>query len=285
MKRVLSTVAAIALFTAPAMAQFTGPDYQITDYTTTVIAVNGAPTGRGVGIPTPGSIYSNFSDVGFTGFSYGAQVAAQNQGGNGITGMVMDDLQMVNVTPGGDIVQVGFTVVNGNAGTISVRPRIRFWFDNGSGAPGAYYNIPGNVGFTFNPIAFDGNSVTRLQGTIGAGLWKANSNIVMWAGVTFDNNSGLTGATLSDLNNFGQGIWDANAEVGSSDPNNAYETSAAGSFFTIANPAGTQVDFGYDGSPLGGPPANFGWELVQVPEPATMALVGLGALGLIRRRR
>lgn len=289
MKRILSTVAVLALFTAPALAQFT--DYTATPLGGTVIWRNGqtVPDTRGTIFPNANAKYSNISDTGFSGQVIGS-TTAQNQSGNGITSMIMDDLQMTGVVPGGDVTEVWFTVFNGNTSTVSVRPRIRFWFDDGSipGAPGNFYNVPGPgaIGFSAGaPIAFDGNSITRYGFGIAAGVFKLNSNIKMWAGLTFDNNNGTSGATLNQLVNFGQGLWDANAEVGSSDPNNAYETTAAGSFLGVNAPAGLNLDFGYDGTPLGGPAANFGWEISQVPEPATMALIGLGALGLIRRRR
>jgi len=285
MKRFLTTVAALALSSSPALAQFAN-DYTISTFHGEVIMRDGVPVNREAGIPTPGSIYSNIAVENYFGAVYGGTAAPENQAGNTITGMVMDDLSLVGVTPNQDITQVTFTVANLNTVAVTVRPRIRFWFDNGQtpGAPGTYYNNPGNVGFSASSgFAFDPNSVTRFTFTLGPNLFKVASNLTMWAGVTFDNINGTTGATAAQLANFGQAIWGATADIGSSDPNNAFETFNAGSFFTISDPAGQNVDFLYPQP--GSPPANFGWELVQAPEPATMALVGFGVLGLLRRRR
>lgn len=217
--------------------------------------------------------YSNITTFTGSAFSHGG---AAVQSGNTITTLVADDCTPIG--PGGtSVTQVKFSVSNLNSVSVSARARIRFWFADGSGGgPGTYYNNPASVGFSFNAIAFGANSVTTVTGTIGAGLFYMPSN-KFWAGVTFDNNTGATGATLAQMNNLGQGIFTP-PTVGSS-ADQAFQTSAAGSFFTTSNPAGTLFNFG------GNPAANFGWEFSTIPAPGASALLGLAGLVGLRRRR
>ena len=75
---------------------------------------------------------------------------AQNQAGNTITRLVADDLHLDPSLAGQSITQITFSVFNGDTAAVSARPRLRFYQDNGSGAPGTLIN-----GFTFNPISFN----------------------------------------------------------------------------------------------------------------------------------
>lgn len=200
-----------------------------------------------------------------------------NQSGNQITRMIMDDVQTSGAIAGEDVLEVTFSVYNGNTSNVSTRARIRFWnADGAGGAPGSYYTNPGAVGFTFNAFSF-APGVTLLTGTIGAGLFKMPTGPI-WAGITFDNNSGATGATAAQMDNFGVGIFNA-PTVGTS-ADQLFATTNAGSFFNTANPAGSTFNF-----PGTGLIANSGWRLAAVPEPGTMVALGAGLAALAARRR
>jgi hypothetical protein len=101
-----------------------------------------------------------------------------------------------------------------------------------------------------------------------------------WIGLTFDNNSGATGATDVQLNNLGMALFNP-PTIGTS-ADTAFETTGAGDFL-VNNPAGSTFNFG------GNPAANFffGMSVATVPEPSTFALAGLGtaALLILRRRK
>lgn len=220
----------------------------------------------------PGASYSNIDN--FTGQAF-ANGGTANQSGNLITRLVADDTTWAGpVLTGQSVLTVRFSVANLNTTAVSARARIRFWAADGAGgAPGSYYS---GVGFTFNAISF-ASGVTVLTGTIGAGLFPAVApGQTLWAGLTFDNNSGATGATLAQMNNLGQGIFNP-VGIGSS-ADRFFQTTAAGSFFGTANPAGSLTNF--SGNPVG----NFGWEFI-VPAPSSLALLGLGGLVAARRRR
>ena len=62
----------------------------------------------------------------------------------------------------------------------------------------------------------------------------------MWAGITYDNNVGATGATLADMDAMGTGL--AQPSIGTS-TDTMFQTTAPGSFFNTANPAGAQFQF------------------------------------------
>ncbi|MBX7221560.1 MAG: immunoglobulin domain-containing protein [Blastocatellia bacterium] len=189
----------------------------------------------------PAAVYSNVTTFSGQAFSNGGTA---NQSGNLITRMATDNLTL---TAGGTIPTVRFVVSNLNAIAVSVRPRIRFYQNNGSGGG------PGTIiaGFTFNAISFGASSVVTVNGNLGTSLTVPSGTI--WAGITFDNNTGATGATQTQLDNFGMGIFNP-VDIGSS-TDTFFLTTAAGSFL-VNNPAGTQQNFG------GAPVANFGWELV-----------------------
>lgn len=203
----------------------------------------------------PLAVYSDVTT--FTG-----QAFAQGAASGGITRLVMDDLTFTTNAGVGNVTTIRFAVANLNAVSHSVRARIRFWNADGSplgaglpNGPGTYYSPGGTaVGYSFNPFTF-GSGVTILSGNLGAGFAiPAGTTTTLWAGITFDNVGTTTGATDADLSNFGQGFFEP-VDLGSS-TDTIFETTAAGSFFTTANPAGSAVNFG------GSPVANAGWEFV-----------------------
>lgn len=204
-----------------------------------------------------------------------ANGGAQNQSGNTITRLVADDLRGIHpFFVGKQVTQMTFAVANLNATAVSARARIRFWLADGAGGgPGTYYNDGvGNIGYTFNAFSFSAG-VTLLTGTLGTGFKLTNTQL--WAGITFDNNTGATGATIAQLNNMGIGLFNPPTIGNSNDT--LFQTTGAGSFFTTSNPAGSLINFG------GAPVANMGWQLI--PTPSAAALLGLAGIAAARRRR
>jgi hypothetical protein len=202
------------------------------------------------------TVYSNITN--FLGQGY-ANGGAALQSGNTITRLSADDLTPLSGYGGLNVSLLTFSVANFNAAAVSARARIRFYLaDGASGGPGTVL-----AGFSFNPISFP----------VGVSLWSFNPAGAMtlplapfWAGVTFDNNAGGTGATAAQLNGLGQGMFDP-PTVGTS-ADQFFVTSAAGSFLA-SNPAGTLGNFG------GAPPANFGWAFdVEQPVPAMQSTWG-----------
>jgi len=190
--------------------------------------------------------YSNVVNFLGQGFANGA---SQLQGANRITRLVADDITPTGATAGQSVLQVKFSMANFNATNVTVRPRIRFWFDNG-GVPGAYYNIPAPVGFSFSPLTI-APGVTVVTGNLAPGLFSMPGT-TFWAGITFDDNNGTTGITQAQLDLIGQGIFDP-PSIGTSE-DVGFVTTAAGSFFPTDNPAGSTFNFG------GAPVVNFAWE-------------------------
>lgn len=204
-------------------------------------------------------IYSNVTN--FTGFAL-TNGGATNQSGNTITRMLLDDITFAFPPTYGNLTGFTFSVANLNSTAVSARARVRFYNDNGSNAPGTYL-----TGFSFNPISFTAGSV---------GLFTANVNVAfpatqkIWAGITFDDNTGTTGATAAQLNNLGVGLYDP-PTIGSSN-DQFFLTTAAGSFLS-SNPAGSII------TGTGNPKYNAGWSITtSVPEPGSLSLLLVGGL-------
>src|SRR5262249_15967293 len=146
---------------------------------------------------------------------------------------------------GQSVTQITWSVVNGNSVAVSARPRLRFYQDN-AGAPGTLIN-----GFSFNPISFaPGANFFFFNPT--AGQVPIPPNRIIWAGETFDDNTGTTGATAAQLDMLGQSEFNPPTTGTSNDV--IFQTTAAGSFLA-SNPAGATTNFG------GTPPANLLWQM------------------------
>ncbi|HXU46370.1 MAG TPA: hypothetical protein VN783_12660 [Thermoanaerobaculia bacterium] len=212
-----------------------------------------------VRVVDPLAIYSNVTT--FTG-----QAFTQGAASGGISRLAMDDLTFTTNPTVSNVTTIRFAVANLNATSQSVRARVRFWNANGPAlgaglpnGPGTYYAPGGTpVGFSFNPFTF-GAGVTTLTGTLGAGFpVPAGATTTLWAGITYDNVGTTTGATDTELSNFGQGLFNP-VDKGSS-TNTLWETTAAGSFFPTDNPAGAAFT-------TGATTANVGWEWVVTTLP------------------
>jgi hypothetical protein len=199
--------------------------------------------------------YSNVTSFLGSGVTHGG---ATLQGTNTITRLLAEDITPTGANAGYDVVQFRFTVVNFNTAAVTFRPRVRFWWADGAGgAPGTYYSVPVAVGYTFNPVMMNGLSASVFTANIPAGQF-AMPGVTFWAGLTFDNNNGTTGASAAQLNNLGQALFNP-PTIGTS-ADRFFITLAAGEFFGTNNPVGSLNNLG------GNPPANFGWEFtVDVP--------------------
>lgn len=121
----------------------------------------------------------------------------------------------------------------------------------------------GITAFTFSPGA------TILTGNLGTGFAvPTGTTTTLWAGLTFDNVGTTTGATDTELNNFGI-LAMGPVDLGSS-TNTGFQTAAAGSFFSTANSAGSGITF------TGGTPSfDLGWELVVTTLPVELTSFGV----------
>jgi hypothetical protein len=203
----------------------------------------------------PLSIYSNVTNFLGTAATNGT---ATLQGTNTITALLADDLTFAR-TPPTNITGYRFTVANFNATAVSVRPLVRFYAADGPGG------TPGTLlgGNNFNAISFPAGNVSILTAT-GAGIGPFTlTTQTIWAGITFDNNNGATGATLAQLNNFGQGHYNPPNRGTSADL--AFRTTAAGSF-AASNPAGATFN--------SAAVDNYGWELLVTPTAASVSVGG-----------
>lgn len=213
-------------------------------------------------------VYSNTSSFLGTGFSNGG---ATTFGSNTITRLVADDLIFGNSTPAGlQINSISFSVVNFNGVAVTARPIISLYADT-AGLPGTLL-----ANFVINPITY--NAVSAALFTLN--LTPSNALVTlgpgnrMWAGLSFDDNSGGTGASLTQMNNLGQALFNPPTLGTSQD---LFFLSTAAGVGNSSNPAGGNLFFG------GNPVANFGWQftVVAVPEPMTWALIGLSTMGSV----
>jgi hypothetical protein len=192
-----------------------------------------------------------------------------NQSGNTITRLVADDITPAAGFGGMTIDRIYFSVHNENAAAVSARPRLRMWnADGAGGGPGTVI-----VGYSFSPISF-------AAGTSGYFYFNPSALTVpsgtFWMGLTFDDNTGGTGATAAQMDNLGMALFNPPSVGTSSDL--FFQTTAAGSFFS-SNPAGTLSNLN------GNPPANFFFGVTVVPEPSSLALAGLAVLATVVLRR
>lgn len=205
-----------------------------------------------------------FSNVDTFSGSVTTNGGATNFAGNVMTRMVVDDLTLTG--PQTSLTRLSFSVANLNTGTnTTARARIRLYADDNGGQPGTLI-----TGVTTTTMTLGPSSVSMFVITVPAVAVPGK----LWAGILFDNNGGLTGAGVAELNNLGQGVFNPPA-IGSSQ-DLYFRTSAAGSFLGN-NPPGGAVSGG------AGPVGNFAWELV--PSPGAAGVLGMVGLVALRRRR
>ncbi len=218
---------------------------------------------------TPGALYSNVTNFTGSGVTCGGATGLTATTG---TNAIMDDTNLISSTNfgGGVLSTIQFSVANIDAAgaAITARVRVRFYDTTGAGGgPGT--NI---AAISFSPIAFAaGVSVFSSDFTSFAITLPQNC----WAATFFDASTVTTGTTVAQLNELGVGTFNPPTVGTSADKDFLTNVTAPGS-----NPTGTLRNSPFTGAPV----ANYGWEFNATPEPASMAVIGMGVLAMLRRR-
>ena len=220
---------------------------------------------------TPDAVTAYDNTVNFTGFASTSGAVGPANGSTG-TFMDADDIIVLGSEKGKPVSAFTFSGANSNSVAVTASPTVVFWTDN--------LVSPGTVlaKVRFNPITIGALSVSLFSFTGTTPIFTVPTSGHLWMGVSWDDFSDVTDTGISDsqLALLGQGIFDPPV-VGSSD--DIFWSSDNFGNNAINNPAGGLFDFGQN------PIASFGNSLTTVPEPASMAVLGLGALGLLRRRK
>jgi hypothetical protein len=191
--------------------------------------------------------YSNYFSSGVTYENGGAT----NMAGNTVTRLLADDITPLASLIGGDVRELRFTAVNIGVTPVFARINFRFWFDNGGGLPGNYYDVPADVAFADDYNVAIG--VNFLSISIPAGTFKLPAG-PMWCGISYDDHDGTLGSTAAQLDKLGQAVSGA-AAIGTTN-DGGFLTTGAGEFSGVDSPAGAALN------PVGGPHFNLALELV-----------------------
>lgn len=192
------------------------------------------------------AIYSNVTT--YAGRVYTNYDAALQPGSNTITTLVGDSLGLSG-TPPFSISTIRFSVANIYYVDVTARPLIRFWNSDGDlGGPGTLVKA-----INLSPLLFPFGTVNIYSAIIPPFILNTGG---IWVGITFDDDSATTGATVSQLNALGQGVFDP---VDKGFSNDFYYQTVYPGDFASDYPYGGKVFYNFGGAPV----ANFGWELVS----------------------
>ncbi len=216
-----------------------------------------------------GVAYSSLLTSGISSY-YAATGATAGTGATSLTRLLLDDVQMHPADAGKVIQSVTFGLVQNDPAAFKFRARIRFYNDN-AGIPGTYI---GGVSFNFGNVA-QGIYNQPLALTSFGILTPASGK--MWIGMVFDGDSSAAGTvpTAAQLNQLG--IYSSTTVTKGFSNADIRRTNNPGSFVSVV-PGPNSIINASDNSKLG-------YEVSVVPEPATMAALGLGIAALARRKR
>ncbi len=227
-------------------------------------------------------VFDQYSAVtaGFLTANGGAAVDPANANAT-ITKLTAAKLSFNGALYGGQsITTFNWIVANTTGAAVTARMRVRFYADN-SNTLGTYLG-----GYSFAALALAAGASGFTSGVLPTGSPILPTSGVVWAGITFDN-SGAATTTAAQLNGLGMFVADLPPTVGSEGTGNNDEffTATAAGNGLVNNLPGTVGNYGTD--PANGKFVNQTWQIQAnaVPEPASFALLGLGAAALLRRRR
>lgn len=226
------------------------------------------------------TVYSNVAGSSFTGdvFPFPPYNTVTTVGTGTYASLVADDITPVSGYAGEAVSSLTFTAYNGSDTPVTAVADLRFYAADGAGGG------PGTLLFGYDTGAFSLDANASAFEPVTLPTVGSTFNLpsgTFYAGVSFSDGGGTTGATADQLANLGQVVFDPPTLGSSAD--SFFQSSGAGLFLTN-NPAGDPTNsFG------GSPAANFGWQFnvtgTAVPEPASAGLLGTAAVAALARRR